>query len=143
MFINTFNNNMEIESKHSLYQLSKILAFLDLKYELVTTKNINNVTICNHLYKENTSVFSYYIITGLLINNYKEFLSWCYTNNHIIVQFKKTPSNLDKYIELIKKSSKNKHIIKNINKIETQLNGGLIDITPSMKMSILDTSMLF
>lgn len=140
MFINTFNSNMEIESRHSLYQLSKILAFLDLKYEIVTTKNIDNVTICNHLYKENTSVFSYYIITGLLINNYKDFLSWCYSNNNIIIQFKKTPSNLDKYVELIKKSSQNKHIIKNIKQLEKHINVGDIDITASMKMSILDTS---
>ena len=139
LFINKFNSNMEIESKHSIYQFSKILNFLDLKYDIVTQKNANNVNICNHLYKENTSVFSYYIITGLLINNYKEFMSWCYTNNNIILQFKKTPSNLDKYIELIKKSSTNKHIIQNINNIEQLFVNGNIDITPSMRMSILET----
>ena len=142
LFINTFNSNMEIESKHSLYQFSKILNFFDLKYEIVTNKNATNVNICNHLYKENTSVFSYYIITGLLMNNYKEFMSWCYTNNNILVQFKKTPSNLDKYLELIKKSSNNKHIVQNISNIEKLFIKGSIDITPSMRMSILDTSLI-
>lgn len=140
LFINKFNSNMEIESKHSLYQFSKILNFLDLKYDNITNKNAVNINICNHLYKENTSVFSYYVITGLLINNYKEFMSWCYNNNNILVQFKKTPSNLDKYLELIKKSSNNKHIIRNISSIERLFLTGIIDITPSMRMSILDTS---
>jgi hypothetical protein len=69
-------------------------------------------------------------------------MSWCYTNNNILVQFKKTPSNLDKYLELIKKSSNNKHIVQNINNIEKLFIKGSIDITPSMRMSILDTSLI-
>ena len=40
-----------------------------------------------HLYKEETNVFSYYILTALFLNDYKEFIQWCAvinTNNNIM-----------------------------------------------------------
>jgi hypothetical protein len=140
MFINLFNVNMEREASHSLYQCLKILTFMDLKYDIVTNKNKDNITICNHLYRENTNVFSYYIICGLLMNNYKDFMSWCYKNNHLLIKFKKTPSNLDKYVELIQKSANNMHTNKNINKIENAFRAGNLPIIPSMRMTILDVT---
>lgn len=143
MFINLFNQNMEVESRHSLYQFTKILSFLELKYNMVIEKNTNNITICNHLYKENTSVFSYYVICGLLMNNYKDFMSWCYKNNNILVQFKKTPLNLDRYLDFIQKSSKNNNIKKNIHNIERSFMNGSFDITPTLRMSYLDIEQVF
>jgi hypothetical protein len=143
MFINLFNQNMEIESRHSLYQFTKILSFLELKYNMVIEKNTNNITICNHLYKENTSVFSYYVICGLLMNNYKDFMSWCCKNNNILVQFKKTPLNLDRYLDFIQKSSKNNNIKKNIHNIERSFMNGSFNITPTLRMSYLDIEQVF
>jgi len=143
MFINLFNKNMEIESRYSLYQFTKILSFLELNYDMVTKKNKNNVTICNHLYKENTSVFSYYVICGLLMNNYKDFMLWCCKNNYMLVQFKKTPLNLDKYLDIIQKTSKNDNIKKNINNIEKSFINGTLDITPTLRMSYLDIEHVF
>lgn len=140
LFNTHFTCNMNKESSHSLYQLSNILSFLDLRYDNVTTKSLDNATICNHLYRENTSVFSYYIISGLLMNNYKDFIHWCYTNNNMMIKFKKTPTNLDKYIDIVYKSSRNKNVIKNINSLEYNFVGGNLNVTPSMKMSSLDTS---
>ena len=134
---------MEHESSHSLYQCLKILTFMDLKYKIVTDKNKNNITICNHLYRENTNVFSYYVICGLLMNNYKNFMNWCYKNNNILVKFKKTPSNLDKYIELIQKSTHHIHINKNISKIEKGFQLGKLPIIPSMRMTVLDVMDIF
>ena len=143
MFINLFNQNIEVESRHSLYQFTKILSFLELKYNMIIEKNTNNITICNHLYKENTSVFSYYVICGLLMNNYKDFMSWCYKNNNILVQFKKTPLNLERYLDFIQKSSKNNNIKKNIHNIERSFMNGSIDITPTLRMSYLDIEQVF
>jgi|SaaInlV_165m_DNA_2_1040747.scaffolds.fasta_scaffold16338_2 hypothetical protein len=138
MFINLFNINMDREATHSLYQCLKILTFMDLKYDIVIDKNKNNITSCNHLYRENTNVFSYYIISGLLMNNYKNFMNWCYKNNNMLVKFKKTPSNLDKYIELIEKSARHIYINKNISKIEKGFRSGKLPIIPTMRMTVLD-----
>mgnify|MGYP000934948884 CR=1 FL=1 len=106
-FRNTFKDNMKIEAYHSLYQSLKILTFMDLNFKVITEKSKDNIEICNHLYREKTSVFSYYIITSLLMNNYINFLGWCSKNNNVLLQFKKTPGNLDKYIEFIKDCCKN------------------------------------
>lgn len=132
-----FLTNMEDECLHSLVQMLKILDFMDLNYKLITEKNENNITICNHLYKENTSVFSYYIITGLLINNYHNFLSWCSKNNNLLLRFKKTPGNLESYIELINKSSKNNFILKNIKCIEKFLKKNNISNTLRMTSNVI------
>ena len=59
------------------------------------------------LYKEDTSVLSYYIITLILLNNYQSFLSWCNTNNTSILQFKKTTANIDAFCNFIGKKYKN------------------------------------
>ena len=74
------------------------------------------------------------------MNNYKDFMNWCYKNNNILVNFKKTPSNIDKYIELIEKSARHIHINKNISKIENAFRLGKLPVIPSMRMTILDVN---
>jgi hypothetical protein len=136
-FRNTFKENMKIEAYHSLYQSLKILTFMDLNFKLITEKSKDNIEICNHLYREKTSVFSYYIITSLLMNNYINFLGWCVKHNNILLQFRKTPGNLDKYIEFIKESCKNPHIKKNIKKLE-KIIGKTDNISKNLKMTIIE-----
>jgi hypothetical protein len=128
---------MQIECEHSLEQMIKILNFFGINFDIITNKTKDNISICNHLYKENSSVFSYYIITGLIINNYDNFIIWCNKNNNLFLNFKRTPGNVDKYIKFIDKTTKIKNILKNINIIETT------DISHdnknnSLKMSNLD-----
>jgi hypothetical protein len=127
---------MTVECEHSLEQMIKILKFFDINFEIITNKNKENITICNHLYKENSSVFSYYVITALIINNYDNFMLWCNKNNNSFLKFKRTPGNIDKYINFIKKTSKTTHILKNINIIETS------DISSSNKNTSLKMSNL-
>lgn len=142
-FKKLFKKNMEEECYHSLYQSLKILHFMDLKYKLITDKKEDNINICKYLYKENTSVFSYYIITALLMNNYVDCLSWCNTNNNMLIQFKKTPGNLESYIGFIYKCCNDANIKKNINTIENNLSTTPKEnISPNINMVSLDiTSM--
>ena len=143
-FASKFYKNMKIEAYHSLLQMLKILNFHDLNYKIITNKNPQHITTCNHLYSEETSVFSYYIITGLLINNFPEFISWCNNNNNTILSFKKTPSNLDKYIDLIKNSTNITGLKKNINIMEDNIilgRNGIID--QSLKMTHINMDKVF
>ena len=131
------------ECKHSLFQALKILHFMDLNYKLISDKKHENIGICNYLYKEKTSVFSYYIITSLLINNYMEFMTWCYTNNNKFFQFKKTPGNLDAYVYFIYECCKNKNIIKNTALIEKMLHSMNNMYSSGLKMTSNDIEVLF
>ena len=136
LFIKCFKQNMIVESYHSLYQSLNILRFMDMNFKIITDKNQNNINICNQLYREKTAVFSYYIITNLLINNYINFLNWCDINNNMLIQFKKTPGNLNKYVEFIQDSCKNKHINKNINELEKNITKS--KVTKNLKMTVLE-----
>jgi hypothetical protein len=121
----------------------KILQFQDLNFNLVSEKNEDNINICNHLYGEKSSVFSYYIITGLLMNNFGDFLLWCNKNNNILLMFKKTPSNLEKYIEFVGKCKKNNFIKKNIKVMEKKMKSQHKPIDDSLKMSYLEMDTIF
>ena len=142
-FKTAFKENMVNECKHSLFQALKILHFMDLNYKLISDKKHENIGICNYLYKEKTSVFSYYIITSLLINNYMEFMTWCYTNNNKFFQFKKTPGNLDAYVYFIYECCKNKNIIKNTALIEKMLHSMNNMYSSGLKMTSNDIEVLF
>ena len=137
-FITRFNTDMQKECKHSLVQALKILDFLDLKYNHIVEKKGENINICNYLYKENTSVFSYYIITSLLMNNYSQFMYWCSKNNNLLIQFKKTPGNIDSYMAFIDSCCKNTKIQKNITTIESFFTKDNYVLLRSLKMSIND-----
>lgn len=142
-FKSQFYLNIKIEAFHSLYQFLKILKFQDLNYKLITEKKQENINICNHLYGENSSVFSYYVITGLLINNFGDFLLWCNKNNNFILMFKKTPGNLDKYIELIGNCKKNTFIKNNIKQMEKALKDKDSQIDESLRMTYLNMNEIF
>lgn len=137
-FTHSFKIHMENEGKHSLFQALKVLHFMDLKYKMVTDKKDDNIGICNYLYKEKTSVFSYYIITSLLMNNYSEFLIWCSKNNNLLLQFKKTPGNLESYIEFISDCCKNSYIKKNIVAIEKSFLKGGYAMSRTLRMTSND-----
>lgn len=133
-----FKRDMQRECEHSLTQAMKILHFLDLKYSHIVEKRDDHVSICNYLYKENTSVFSYYIITCLLMNNYSHFMDWCSNNNNLLLQFKKTPGNLESYMSFIKDCCKNTKIRRNISTIEKYFSKDDYMLIRTLKMSIND-----
>jgi hypothetical protein len=116
-----FRKYMKNECTHSMTQALKILHFMDLNYKLVTSKTKSAVNVCSHLYKQETAVFTYYIITGLLVNNYIEFMNWCFFNNPSFLLFYKSRDNIESYIELIRISTHDNNIRKNIVKIEKKL----------------------
>jgi hypothetical protein len=92
----------------------KVLDFMDLSYENLYKKTIVSENLRKTLYKENTSVLSYYILTSILLNNYQDFLSWCNTNNILILNFKKTSKNVESYCRFIEKKYKSKNMLNGI-----------------------------
>mgnify|MGYP006129002481 FL=1 len=133
-----FHESMMKECIFSLYQSSKILNFMGLNFQHITAKTDDNINICNHLYKENSAVFSYYIITSLLLNNYIGFIKWCETNNTNFISFHKTPATVKKYVDHIKTITKNKQIKKNISRIGDIVNKVNDNPDCTLQMSVLD-----
>jgi hypothetical protein len=123
--INEFLTNTEFfinfERMFAFFQMVKILNFMDMSYKNLYEKNIQSENIRRTMYKEDTNVLSYYIITLILFNNYQDFLSWCDTNNTSLLQFKKTILNLDNFCKFIEKKYKTKSMLDGISCTEKLL----------------------
>jgi len=105
---------INFEIKYSFFQMVKTLKFMGLTYNDLYSNTYNSQMMRDNLYKEKTSVFSYYIIKCILMNNYQHFLSWCKTNNSSLLQFKKTISSQIEYCKFIEKNYKIKSMLEGI-----------------------------
>jgi hypothetical protein len=124
--VNDFLHNVEyfigFERIFSFFQMVKVLDFMGLKYQHLYDKSDISGNLRGSLYRENTNVLSYYIITSILLNNYKDFLSWCNMNNTSLLQFKKTNNNLEKYCRFIEKKYDTKDMIDGVKCMENVYN---------------------
>jgi len=140
-FITHCNAFLQIERLFSLYQTNKILNFLGLKYENLYKKDEISITARNNLYREKSSVFAYFIITSIFMNDYTKFIKWCGLNNIQYLKFNQNPRTLQSFYTLIKTNYKDKIFIKSLNCIETQTkreNTKKSSLDRNLRMSILE-----
>ena len=94
---------------------------MNIKYRNLYEKTDVSANLRTTLYKEDTNVLSYYVITAILIYNYQSFLNWCKTNNTSMLQFKKTNANQKGFCDFIEKKYKTPKILDSIECTETFL----------------------
>lgn len=90
------------EVSFSCVQLAKTLAFMGLNYDTMYSRAKRHVALRNELYRENTNVLSYYILKGVLMVHWEEFLRWCNQHNEHLLNFTKTAANQDRFCGFIK-----------------------------------------
>jgi hypothetical protein len=124
--IDEFLTNVEFfinfERIYAFFQLVKVLNFMEISYYNLYSKTRIADHIRKTMYKENTSVLSYYVLTTILLNNYQDFLVWCNKNNTSLLQFKKTTTNMDEFCAFIEKKYKAKSMLDGIACTERLLN---------------------
>jgi hypothetical protein len=101
-FINYMNFNLQLERLFSLYQCNKVLGFMGLTYNNIHEPGEKNAYLRKNLYREDTHVFAYYILTAIFLNDYCGFLSWCNNHNTSLLQLNGAQyvfNDLGKYIE--------------------------------------------
>lgn len=108
--INEFLDNVEMfmnfEIMYSFFQMIKVLHFMNLEYKQLWDQSSNANNLRNAMYKEDTNVLSYYVITLIVIYNYQPFLLWCYNHNPTLLQFNKTPENQMEFCHFIESKYK-------------------------------------
>jgi len=117
-FLNYFNVLINVEIYYSIFQVVKILNYMDLKYENIIENNDFNINLKNKNYRENTDILCYYIITSILLNNYNSFINLNKKNNINILQFSNSTKNIDSLIIFIKNNYKKTSYLNKINNIE-------------------------
>jgi len=109
------------ERTYSFFQLVKTLRFMGLTYKDIYSKNNGSQALRQTMYKEHTSVLSYYILKTVLLNNYPGFLYWCKSHNLSLLQFNKTPKNLNDFCVFIEKNYKRTDMLDNVDNTELLL----------------------
>ena len=91
---------LEVERIHSIKQCNKVLQFMGLSYEMLIDDRAQRRSHAALSYRENTSVFAYYVETAVLLSAFPSFLSFCYQHNLNMFDFRKTPHNLRRYTNM-------------------------------------------
>lgn len=121
IFLNNFNILINIEISHCFFQAVKILEFMKLSYENLFKMDQRSVYLRDTFYQEKSAVLAYYILTAVILNNYQEFIEWCFKNNINLLQFDNRPEKLQKFCIFIKKRFKSSHMLENIKYTEKLL----------------------
>ena len=111
---------LNCENKFSCFQMIKVLDFMNLKYQQLYQKGQQSDLIRKKLYKEETNVFAYYVITFIFLNNFNQFLEWCLQNNNKmnLLQFNKTENNQKKICDFIIKKYNSKSLLDEVKCME-------------------------
>jgi hypothetical protein len=115
-FIKKLKENLELERKYSIFQMNKIIKYMDnnLHYSDFINDNYYSRMKVSRYYRENTNVFCYYFIKTILLNNLEGFIKWCYNNNSNILNFNKDTDKIESFIKLIIKNSSKEFLINEI-----------------------------
>jgi hypothetical protein len=92
-----------LESKHALFQSSKVLQHMKITYNDFVSPMNNNAQSRLQKYHEETNVFCYYVLKSLLLFHLDDFLLWCGEHNKGYLNFNKTSENLQGFYDLIRR----------------------------------------
>ena len=81
-FIRRVRENLTTNALFYAYQAVKVLDIMELKYAQITILSPENMEVCRKRYAEETNVYAYYILGGILSVYALPFISWCRDNNH-------------------------------------------------------------
>ena len=101
--------NLLIYSFHKVKEKSRFIDFYEiyknaLKKELAfSLQQANKLSAIIYLsdYNEKTNVFSYYVLTSILMYYTEDFILWCKNNNNNLINFKKNNNNIIKFIKFL------------------------------------------
>jgi hypothetical protein len=110
---------INFERTYTFFQMVKTLNFMGLRYKDLYANTQESILLRKTMYKEKSNVLSYYIIKLILMNNYQGFISWCSKNNFSLLQFKKTPGNLEEFCKFIEKNYRTKSLLDGVNCMES------------------------
>lgn len=108
IFYEYVHASLQMERIYSLYMMQKVLRFMGLKYENLYNTEETDTMLRKNMYREQTGVFGYFILGGIVMNNFYGFMEWCATNNAGFIQFQNTKGNRDKFASFLYKEAKSK-----------------------------------
>jgi hypothetical protein len=121
-FVSKVRDILIYEITFSLLQCAKVLKHSGLSYDDIAKQDTASKQKVAGLYKEETPLFSYYIVKSVLLFFANDFVEWTMIHNRGSFNFQKTQQNVDAYIRFIQKHSKNPRYTKTMKMVEECLN---------------------
>lgn len=137
-FLLNMKFSLELERLFSLQQLIRVLQFMGLRYVDLYKKGDTHALLRTSMYRENTNVLVYYILSGILMNDYVDFLKWCLTHNVNMYKFDVSPHNITSFLNLFKKHHDSDTLKETLECIMKQITKTKKPIVNSMRMSALE-----
>jgi hypothetical protein len=152
-FIRTVREKLAINALFYAYQSVKSLEIMGLKYANITIQSEENIEVCRKRYAEDTNVYAYYILGGILSVYALPFISWCCENNRGhghghghghgrsargigAVRFSQETSNLSHFVDFISNAARDPVLLSVISFIENtssaQINTAVVKKTMRM-----------
>lgn len=120
-----FRAQIAREQKFSITQCCKVLNYMGLSYKALSCNDMgSNAVLLRKKYRENSAVFSYYIVKSILLFYIDEFAEWCAEHNENTLRFcsgSKTQNAIVSFCDFIKKYHMGAEFLKEIEETEKQL----------------------
>lgn len=113
---------LQIERLYSIQQMCKILNYMGMEYNDIVDKKNEESSRLRSLYKEESNVFAYYILTAIFMNNYYYFLLWCAKNNSNIFRFSRAEYAVKSFKDFIRLQKEDPSLLKVIDNVLTLRN---------------------
>ena len=111
---------LPVERAFSLFQAIKTLKYMELTFSDIVNPDPAVSSAVDRKYAEDTNIFAYYILAGMLVFNADEFLQWCISTNTIsLMQATHGMRGTSMFKHLISSLCKNERILDNIHVFET------------------------
>ena len=119
-FSKQFRHHMSSEIVFSLLQMNKILDHMGIEYNDLYTKN-STANIKRHLYKEESEVFSYFIVKTIIMYHYNLFILWCEHHNHSLLNFNTSDKNIIEFCKFVLSLYKKSGFLDNVEKMKSNM----------------------
>lgn len=110
-FVNSCISLLTCERAYSMYQCVKILNSMGIAAFQMFSKDKQSVKHRQLAYGERTHIFSYYIATAVLMNNYGGFIHFCEVRNKQYLPFDDSKENLRAFANYFRSLYENEDII--------------------------------
>ena len=149
-FIRAVRERLADNAMFYAYQIVKVLDIMDLKYAHITVQTAENTEMCRKRYAEDTNVYAYYILGGILSVYALPFISWCCEHNRSgagggggggggigAVRFSQSTNNLAHFVEIVANSARDPVLLSMISFIEnTSSSSSPAVVKNTMRMTV-------
>jgi len=132
---------LQSERIFALYQCNKVLQFMGLSYEDIHKTDEKSIYLRRSLYREDSNIFAYYILTSIFLNDYYQFMNWCHLNNIVFLRFNVTEKKIKDFGNLISALYKSESMNREIKNINNIINNKMLNnnwITNTTRMSCIE-----